>query len=100
VGRFLEHSRIFYFHNGGKADIYLASADWMNRNLFRRVEVAFPVLDPELKQRVMDEGLKPYLKDNHNAWELDADGSYHRRKPSARQPLFSAQDHLMETLGE
>ncbi len=100
VGRFLEHSRIFYFHNGGKADIYLASADWMNRNLFRRVEVAFPVLDPELKQRVMDEGLKPYLKDNHNAWELDADGHYHRRKPSARQPMFSAQDHLMETLGE
>lgn len=100
VGRFLEHSRIFYFHNGGKADIYLASADWMNRNLFRRVEVAFPVLDPELKQRVMDEGLKPYLKDNHNAWELNADGHYHRRKPSARQPLFSAQDHLMETLGE
>jgi polyphosphate kinase len=99
VGRFLEHSRIFYFHNGGKADVYLASADWMNRNLFRRVEVAFPVLDPELKQRVIDEGLKPYLKDNHKAWELDADGHYHRRKPSARQPLFSAQDHLMETLG-
>ncbi len=100
VGRFLEHSRIFYFHNGGKADIYLASADWMNRNLFRRVEVAFPVLDPELKQRVMDEGLKPYLKDNHNAWELDADGRYHRRKPGSRQPRFSAQDHLMETLGD
>jgi len=99
VGRFLEQSRIFYFHNGGKADVYLASADWMNRNLFRRVEVAFPVLDPELKQRVIDEGLKPYLKDNHKAWELDADGHYHRRKPSARQPLFSAQDHLMETLG-
>jgi polyphosphate kinase len=99
VGRFLEHSRIFYFHNGGKADVYLASADWMNRNLFRRVEVAFPVLDPELKQRVIDEGLKPYLKDNHKAWELDADGHYRRRKPSARQPLFSAQDHLMETLG-
>ena len=100
VGRFLEHSRIFYFHNDGKADVYLASADWMNRNLFRRVEVAFPVIDPELKQRVIEEGLKPYLKDNHNAWELDVDGHYHRRKPSARQPRFSAQDHLMETLGE
>jgi len=99
VGRFLEHSRIFYFHNRGKADVYLASADWMNRNLFRRVEVAFPVLDSELKQRVINEGLKPYLKDNHKAWELDADGNYRRRKPSARQPLFSAQDHLMETLG-
>ncbi|NDC08684.1 MAG: polyphosphate kinase 1 [Oxalobacteraceae bacterium] len=99
VGRFLEHSRIFYFHNDKKADVYLASADWMNRNLFRRIEVAFPVLDPTLKQRVIDEGLKPYLKDNHNAWELDADGHYHRRKRSPRQARFSAQDHLMETLG-
>jgi len=99
VGRFLEHSRIFLFRNNGNDDLYLASADWMNRNLFRRVEVAFPVLDPELKQRVMDEGLKPYLKDNHNAWELDAEGCYHRRKPSSRQLPFSAQQHLMETLG-
>ncbi|MBM3365176.1 MAG: polyphosphate kinase 1 [Betaproteobacteria bacterium] len=100
VGRFLEHSRIFLFRNNGKDDLYLASADWMNRNLFRRVEVAFPVLDPELKQRVVDEGLKPYLKDNQNAWELDAEGNYHRRKPSSRQLPFSAQLHLMETLGE
>jgi len=100
VGRFLEHSRIFLFRNNGKDDLYLASADWMNRNLFRRVEVAFPVLDPELKQRVADEGLKPYLKDNQNAWELDAEGNYHRRKPSSRQLPFSAQLHLMETLGE
>ena len=100
VSRFLEHSRIFLFRNNGKDDLYLASADWMNRNLFRRVEVAFPVLDPELKQRVVDEGLKPYLKDNQNAWELDAEGNYHRRKPSSRQLPFSAQLHLMETLGE
>ncbi|MFM7227362.1 MAG: polyphosphate kinase 1 [Betaproteobacteria bacterium] len=100
VGRFLEHSRIFLFRNNGKDDLYLASADWMNRNLFRRVEVAFPVLDPELKQRVVGEGLKPYLKDNQNAWELDAEGNYHRRKPSSRQLPFSAQLHLMETLGE
>lgn len=100
VGRFLEHSRVFLFRNDGNNDLYLASADWMNRNLFRRVEVAFPVLDPELKQRVMDEGLKPYLKDNTNAWELNAEGQYQRRKPSARQLPFSAQTHLMETLGE
>jgi polyphosphate kinase len=100
VGRFLEHSRIFLFRNNGKDDLYLASADWMNRNLFRRVEVAFPVLDADLKQRVVDEGLKPYLKDNQNAWELDAEGNYHRRKPSSRQLPFSAQVHLMETLGE
>lgn len=100
VGRFLEHSRIFLFRNNGKDDLYLASADWMNRNLFRRVEVAFPVLDADLKQRVVDEGLKPYLKDNQNTWELDAEGNYHRRKPSSRQLPFSAQVHLMETLGE
>ena len=100
VGRFLEHTRIFLFHNDGKHDVYLASADWMNRNLFRRVEVAFPVLDPDLKQRVVDEGLKPYLKDNHNAWELDADGNYRRHKPSARQQRFSAQDYLMDALGD
>jgi len=100
VGRFLEHSRIFLFQNDGKNDVYLSSADWMNRNLFRRVEVAFPVLDPELKQRVIDEGLKPYLKDNHNAWELDGEGNYQRRKPGSRQQRFSAQDYLMESLGE
>jgi polyphosphate kinase len=99
VGRFLEHSRIFLFRNNGNDNLYLASADWMNRNLFRRVEVAFPVLDPELKQRVMDEGLKPYLKDNLSAWELDAEGRYHRRKPSSRHLPFSAQQHLMDTLG-
>ena len=100
VGRFLEHSRIFYFSNDGADDIYLASADWMNRNLFRRVEVAFPVLDPVLKTRVIDEGLKPYLKDNQNAWELDSEGHYHRKQPGARQQAFSAQGHLMQTLGD
>ncbi len=99
VGRFLEHSRIFHFRNDGANDIYLASADWMNRNLFRRIEVAFPVLDKALKRRVIDEGLKPYLKDNLNAWELDSDGRYHRRKPSARQQPFEAQSYLMKELG-
>jgi polyphosphate kinase len=100
VGRFLEHSRVFYFHNDGADDVYLASADWMNRNLFRRVEIAFPVLDPQLRKRVIDEGLKPYLKDNQNAWELDADGDYLRKKASARQLPFSAQEHLMQALGK
>lgn len=99
VGRFLEHSRVFYFRNDGANDVWLASADWMNRNLFRRVEVAFPVLDKHLKKRVIDEGLKPYLKDNQNAWELDSHGRYHRRKPTARQQPFSAQGYLMQTLG-
>ena len=98
VGRFLEHSRIFYFRNDLAHDTYLSSADWMNRNLFRRIEVAFPILDKNLKKRVMEEGLLPYLKDNTHAWILDEDGTYSRRKSRA-QP-FSAQQFLMETLGQ
>ena len=99
VGRFLEHSRIFNFLNEGANDVYLASADWMNRNLFRRIEIAFPVLDESLKKRVIQEGLQPYLRDNQNAWELNAAGEYQRRKPRAGQQAFSAQQQLMTTLG-
>jgi polyphosphate kinase len=99
VGRFLEHSRIFNFHNEGANDVYLSSADWMNRNLFRRIEIAFPVLDPQLKKRVLQEGLLPYLKDNKNSWQLDSDGVYHRRKSRTVQAEFSVQQHLMNTLG-
>jgi polyphosphate kinase len=99
VGRFLEHSRIFYFRNDLAHDVYLASADWMNRNLFRRIEVAFPVLDPVLKKRVMTEGLDPYLKDNLNAWELDSNGVYQKRRPRGKLAPFSAQQHLMNLLG-
>ena len=76
VGRFLEHTRIFYFHNGGKENVYLSSADWMDRNFFRRIELCFPVLDNKLKQRVIKEGLTPYLEDNRQAWDMDADGHY------------------------
>ena len=64
IGRFLEHTRIFYFRNDLAHDVYLSSADWMDRNFFRRIEVCFPVLDEKLKKRVLDEGLKSYLKDN------------------------------------
>jgi polyphosphate kinase len=99
VGRFLEHTRIYYFRNNLKHDMYLSSADWMNRNLFRRVEVAFPVRSPALKKRVLKEGLQVYLKDNVNAWELGADGRYRRRKPRGTQTPFSAQGALMELLG-
>jgi polyphosphate kinase len=99
VGRFLEHSRIFNFLNEGANDVYLSSADWMNRNLFRRIEIAFPVLDPQLKKRVLQEGLLPYLKDNQNSWELDSAGVYHRRKARTEQTEFSVQQHLMNTLG-
>jgi len=85
IGRFLEHTRIFYFLNGGSHSVFLASADWMDRNFFRRIEVCFPVLDKRLKKRVIEEGLKPYLADNTGAWEMDAEGRYRRRQPRGAQ---------------
>jgi len=97
VGRFLEHTRAFYFHNGGAEDVYLSSADWMDRNFFRRVEVCFPVLDAKLKKRVINEGLKPYLEDNCQAWEMDQDGQYHLRSPHRGKPQ-AAQEALLEML--
>ncbi|MFJ3048214.1 polyphosphate kinase 1 [Herbaspirillum chlorophenolicum] len=99
IGRYLEHSRIYYFRNDLAHDVYLASADWMNRNLFRRIEVAFPVLDKALKKRVITEGLNPYLKDNTHSWHLDANGVYTLKKARNKQHTFSAQQHLMTTLG-
>ena len=97
VGRFLEHSRVFYFHNGGAEDVYLSSADWMDRNFFRRVEICFPVLDARLKKRVINEGLKSYLDDNTQAWEMDAAGQYHLKSPGRGKPQ-AAQETLLETL--
>jgi polyphosphate kinase len=99
IGRFLEHSRIFYFQNGGKEEVWLASADWMDRNFFRRIEVAFPVLDPRLRKRVINEGLKPYLRDNQRAWEMHPDGSF-RLKASRRAKSFDAQASLLSGLGQ
>jgi len=99
IGRFLEHSRIYYFRNDLAHDIHLASADWMNRNLFRRIEVAFPVLDKSLKKRIIAEGLDPYLKDNVNAWVLDSNGNYERKKARGQQANFCAQQFLMQQLG-
>ncbi|MEO8203917.1 MAG: polyphosphate kinase 1 [Betaproteobacteria bacterium] len=97
VGRFLEHTRIFHFHNEGADDTYLASADWMERNFFRRIELCFPVLDPALKQRVIREGLLPYLADNAQAWEMSAAGEYTRVKPG-RARRRSAQEELLHSL--
>jgi polyphosphate kinase len=97
IGRFLEHHRIFYFLNGGQEDVWLASADWMDRNFFRRIETGFPLLDPKLKRRVINEGLKTCLKDNERAWEMQADGSFRRR--SRRGKGFDAQAFLMNALG-
>ncbi|KAF3999356.1 polyphosphate kinase 1 [Glaciimonas immobilis] len=99
IGQFLEHTRIYYFRNNLLHDVYLASADWMNRNLFRRVEVAFPVLDKSLKRRVISEGLTPYLKDNVDAWELSSAGNWSKPKRRPRRVAFSAQQHLMALLG-
>jgi polyphosphate kinase len=99
IGRFLEHTRIYYFHNGGADDVYLASADWMPRNLFRRVEVAFPVFDSKLKKRVIAEGLMPYLHDNTQAWQMDAEGAYRLLAPDAGARV-SAQQLLLEQLSQ
>jgi polyphosphate kinase len=96
IGRFLEHHRIFYFWAGGREDVWLSSADWMERNFFRRIETAFPLLDTRLKKRVISEGLKTYLKDNVRAWEMLPDGSYKRR--SRRGAGYDAQAHLMGQL--
>jgi polyphosphate kinase len=96
VGRFLEHHRIFCFHNDGAPKVYLSSADWMDRNFFRRIEVAFPVLDPRLQRRVIKEGLRPYLMDNCQAWEMQPDGSYRRK--ACRTTPRSAQALLMAEL--
>ena len=100
VGRFLEHSRVWYFENDGNEDVYLSSADWMGRNLFRRIEIAFPVLDQELKARVIAEGLKPYIADNRDAWELTAEGSYQRLRAKGRSPSLSAQQELLDKLAD
>jgi polyphosphate kinase len=97
VGRFLEHSRIFYFRNLGEEVVYLSSADWMDRNFFRRIETCFPVLDPKLKKRVISEGLKPYLRDNQQAWEMNTDGSYRRRSARGGKP-YCAQTELISLI--
>ena len=97
VGRFLEHTRIFYFRNGGDERVILSSADWMDRNFFRRIETGFPVLSPKLKNRVIAEGLTPYLRDNIQAWDMQSDGSYRRRKPR-RAKRYNAQEVLLGLL--
>jgi polyphosphate kinase len=95
LGRFLEHHRVWYFENDGEPDVWLSSADWMGRNLFRRVEVAFPVRDPALRKRVVDEGLKAYLADNLDAWELDAEGRWSEVKARRGTRRRSAQAELL-----
>jgi len=98
IGRFLEHHRIYYFGAAGADQVYLASADWMGRNLLRRIEIAWPVLDPALKARVMDEGLKPYLQDNTDAWLLGPGGRYAPPRNAQTAKGFSAQRSLLAKL--
>ncbi|MES3039899.1 MAG: polyphosphate kinase 1 [Pseudomonadota bacterium] len=97
VGRFLEHTRIFYFENGGDPKVFCSSADWMDRNLFQRVETCFPILDPDLRNRVIEEGLNTYLLDNTQAWLLQADGQW-LRADVGDEPAHIAQQVLLNKL--
>jgi polyphosphate kinase len=117
VGRFLEHTRVFWFLNGGEGpltarkagdtdeivpgsgEVFCASADWMERNFFKRVEVAFPIEHKKLHERVVREALNSCLKDNTQAWALHADGSYRQLTPDGAEP-FSAQASLIKELSE
>jgi polyphosphate kinase len=99
VGRFLEHTRIYYFLNGGDEQLYASSADWMERNMFRRVEVCFPLENPALRQRVIED-LRCYLKDNTQTWLLACDGSYQLARPARGEAPFSVQDALLESFAE
>ena len=97
VGRYLEHSRIFWFENGGTSEVYAGSADWMPRNLYERCEVVFPVTNPAAAHRLRHEILEAYLRDNVKARTLESDGRYHRApKPKAESRCLSAQEWLMQ----
>ena len=98
IGRFLEHHRIYYFHALGNEVLYLSSADWMDRNFFRRVEVAFPVLDKKLKARVIKEGFQMLLKDNSTAWLMNDQGHYHQTKKRATSVEYIGQKELVGLL--
>jgi len=102
IGRLLEHSRVFYFRFGEQEELWLASADWMNRNMLRRIELAWPVTDPSLRQRVMEECIHQYLNDTRDAWLLQPDGLYARVVSGAgkqRAGQHSAQTNLMQRYG-
>jgi polyphosphate kinase len=96
VGRFLEHSRIFYFGRSGQPQIFLSSADWMQRNFFSRIEVMFPVEDPDLRDRIVTEIFSTALKDNENAWELKSDGTWKKRAPASPNAAFNSHNALIQ----
>src|SRR6266851_4747421 len=100
VGRFLEHSRIYYFENGGQPEVFLSSADWMPRNFLRRVEVAFPIETPPLRDHIINEVLPRFLNDRVKARELQPDRTYRRLKPEGPEPRSQAQWHFREVTRE
>jgi polyphosphate kinase len=96
IGRFLEHHRIYYFYADGADQVYLSSADWMERNFFRRIEIGFPILSPSLKRRVLKEGLRAYLADNAQSWLMDSEGNY--KIKTARRQRVCGQELLLAEL--
>jgi polyphosphate kinase len=100
IGRFLEHSRVFYFRQDERDEVYLSSADWMNRNMLRRVELAWPITDAGQRQRIIDECLVACMEDNVDAWDLLADGTYVRVRPEGRRAAHGAQAALMARYGD
>ena len=95
IGRLLEHSRVFYFHSGGREELFIASADWMSRNFFRRIEICTPVENPAIKQRIMREALTLALADNRKAWLMQSDGSYVRATAQEGEEELDMQDTLL-----
>jgi polyphosphate kinase len=98
VGRFLEHARVCWFENDGESQLFCSSADWMNRNLHQRVETCFPILDAELSARVLQESLDLQLRDNTQAWLMQAGGSYKKVSPMPSEEPVNAQSALLEIL--
>jgi len=99
VGRFLEHSRVYYFHANGEEKVFCSSADWMDRNFFRRIEIVFPIHDAAIKRRLIAD-LDLYLSDNMQAWELLSDGSYRRVTPDADEDRIAVQTQLLSMLAD
>ena len=95
IGRLLEHSRVFYFHSGGREELFIASADWMSRNFFRRIEICTPVENPVIKQRIMREALTLALADNRKAWLMQPDGSYVRAAAQEGEEGLDMQETLL-----
>jgi polyphosphate kinase len=96
VGRFLEHSRIYYFENGGAPEVYIGSADLMERNLDRRVESLWPIADSALRQHIRDVVLESLLSDTDRAWTLNTDGAYERARPPEGASPLNSQKFLLE----